>query len=154
MKTSKLLIPLFSTILFAFGTVSSASTISTNQITPNSNNKLAGNFGEAKDGSDLIGQPIREMADPYFSNIWYASLYPQVKEDIDRNHSGGNRINQYIRICSTIARNKRIIFDPGAIIYIPIFTDVHNYGQNRLTLVVKEENGLINCYQRVPQFPK
>lgn len=152
MKNSTFLIPTISTILFAFGNFPATAAIPTNdKITPNGNNQIAGGVaGDIKDGADAFGQPIREMADPYFNNVWYASLYPNVKQDIDNNYFGGNRINRYIRICRTIADNKGLTF--SAAIWSPN-GEVRDYLANRLVLVVKEENGVVNCYQRVPQFP-
>ena len=93
-----------------------------------------------------IFQPAREIADPYFDNVWFASLYPEVKQDIDNNHSGGNRTNEYFRICRLIAVNQGIV-DANSL-NVPIYSDISSYIFNRVALAVREENGVVNCYHR------
>jgi hypothetical protein len=148
LKTSKsLALVLLTAIFFVSTTISATATIPTNKVTPNGNDKISG-FGDAKDAGEVLTQPVRDMTDKYFENYWYASLYDWVKTDIDRNHFGGNRINKYIQTCRTIADNKgltysSVIWHPGG--------EPAQYLYNHLALVVEEENGVINCYQRVPQ---
>jgi hypothetical protein len=100
--------------------------------------------------NDLFN-PVREIADPYFDNIWYASLYPQVKEEIDQNHSEGNRVHQYMRICNIIAENKGIRDKPT--VWVPIYSDISEYIGQRAAIVVKDNDGTIDCYFRDIQSP-
>lgn len=99
---------------------------------------------------DLL-QPAREITDPYFDNVWYASLYPEVKEEIDRNHSEGNRVNQYMRICNMIAENQGIRNKPS--FWVPVYSDIAEYVGQRAGLVVKDNDGTIDCYFRDIQNP-
>ena len=144
MKTSKFLIPLFSTILFAFSGSISSNAASLNTLPVQAEKTPASNL-KADWWNDLFN-PAREIADPYFDNFWFASLYPEVKAEIDQNHSGGNRINEYMRICNMIAENKGIRDYP--VFWVPVFTDIAQYIGQRAALVVKEENGTVNCYYR------
>ena len=144
MKTSKFLIPLFSTILFAFSGSISSNAASLNTLPVQAEKTPAPNL-KADWWNDLFN-PAREIADPYFDNVWYASLYENVKQDIDNNHSGGNRTNEYYRICAMIGENQGII--NGSIIQVPILSDATQYVSRRLLLSVREENGVVNCYYR------
>jgi hypothetical protein len=142
LKTSKLLAFLLFTAISIFCTTTSATaTIPTNEVTPNGNNKIAG-FGDAKDAGDAFGQPIREMADPYFDNVWYASLYDWVKQDIDNKYYDGSlRHDEYVQVCRTIAENQDLLRNWGDSILEP--------WSNQLNLSVREQNGVVHCYLRV-----
>jgi hypothetical protein len=101
-----------------------ATTISTTilVVATNAPSAKAYDFGDFF--KDLL-QPAREIADPYFDNVWYASLYPEVKEEIDRNHTGGNRYNEYMRICNMIAENQGIRSKPS--FWVPGYIDIAQY---------------------------
>jgi hypothetical protein len=73
-------------------------------------------------------------------------LYPEVKAEIDRNHFDGNRVSQYMRICNMIAENQGVMNSP--VFWVPIYSDIAAYIGQRAGLVVKEENGTVNCYYR------
>ena len=140
MKNSKLLISIFLTVFFAFCTVSATATISTNNVTPNGNNKLAG-FGEVKDGCDMFCTPIRKPIEERFDNIWYASLYGWVKQNIDNGYADPSyRHGEYVKVCRTIAENQDFLRNYGDSILEP--------WSNQLNLAVREENGVVNCYLR------
>ena len=144
MKASKFLIPLFSTILFATSGSISVNAANLKTLPAQTEKTPAPNL-KADWWNDLFN-PVREIADPYFDNFWYASLYDSVKADIDNNYDEGNRINQYMRICSTIAENRGIRNLPS--FWVPVYSDIAEYIGNRLAIVVKEENGTVNCYYR------
>ena len=100
MKNSKLLISLFSTILFAFNAIPATAATPTSNITQIGSNKIA-NFGEAKDRSDLTTGSALEIVEPYFDNVWYADLYDWVKKDIDNGYASQSmRQNAYFRVCN------------------------------------------------------
>jgi hypothetical protein len=142
LKNSKLLALVLSTaISLVPSTAFAATATSTSNVTSNGNNKLIA-FDEAQSAGEMLGQPVRNAVQEYFENVWYASLYPNVKQDIDNGYADPNyRHSEYVKVCRTIAENRDYLRNWGDRILEP--------WSNQLNLAVREENGVVNCYLRV-----